>query len=489
MKWEGRRPKAAVGAVAALGVLIGLVLLVVLPALATTPGAPIPPPSIPKGITAVDVPTGGQSNDCAVFYANNAANQPAYQYRISNPKSQKYTTTVNGTTVTFTLTMNPPNPGPSGPLPAYANDKYVSFTSTGAAIADVGIKGGTDTARYNYSGQSGVTGNPNYGAVTSDGYLHAPAQSTVSSTNLTPTSLYSISNLTFCFSLAGSVSGSVYQDANQNGTKDTGDTGQSGWTVSLYKGVTQGTPGGGTLVSTTTSGSDGSYSFVLPFSTNTTYRLCEAPPSGTWGQSQPLPSTANICTGTDEPKGYDFQPTSALEQITGKNFGNVSGVACVTGPFGPSNYQIQLETCKTNTFIFNTTPGVIDGNTSTPPPTVSVWVADETQGAVPLVEKIVFPFLIQPPGTPQPLLTLYYDDTFPFSQADAQPMPFCKLDPRDGSEFTLQSGLPSSDVLPGSATSCIIQATQSATRLSEPDQGTYTAYVYSSLDGLRWASP
>lgn len=443
-------------------------------------------------MTAVDVPTGGQSNDCAVFYANNPADQPAYQYRISNPKSQKYTTTVNGTTVTFTLTMNPPNPGPSGPLPAYANDKYVSFTSTGAAIVDAGIKGGTDTARYNYSGKSGLTGNPSYGAVTSDGYLHAPAQSTVSSTNLTPTSLYSVSNLTFCFSLAGSVSGTVYQDANQNGTKDGGDTGQSGWTVSLYRGVTQGSPGGGTLVSTTTSGSDGSYSFALPFSTSTTYRLCEAPPSGTWAQSQPLPSTADICTGTNElPKGYDFQPTSATQQITGENFGNVAAVACATGPFGLDNYQIQLEHCKANTFVFSATPGVIDGDTSTPPPTVSVWVGDDTLGAVPLVERIVFPFVIQPPGTPQPLLTLVYDDTFPFSLADAAPMPFCKLDPRDGTEFGL-SGLPSGDVLPGSATSCIIQATQSARRLdatNHPDQGTYTAYVYSSLDGLRGAGP
>jgi len=490
MKWQGRRPKIAAGAIGALAVLIGLVLLIVLPALATPPGVAIPPPSIPKGVTAVDVPTGGQSNDCTVFYANNPANQPAYQYRISNPKSQKYTTTVNGTTVTFTLTMNPPNLSPS--LPAYANDKYVSFTSTGVAIADAGIKGGTDTARYNYTG---LLGGPSYGAgVTSDGYLHGPAQSTVSTTNLTPTSLYSVSNLTFCFTLAGSVSGTVYQDANQNGTKDTGDTGQSGWTVSLYKGVTAGNPvPAGTLVSTTTSGSDGSYNFSLPFTAGTTYRVCESPPSGEWAQSQPLPSSPDICTtGTEKPKGYDFTPTSATQSFTGKDFGNVSAIACVQGPFGLPNYTIQLDQCKENTFVFSATPGVIDGNPSTPPPSVSVWVGDSTQAEVPLVEKIVFPFTVQPPGTPQPLMTLFYDDTFPFSQADATPMPFCQQDPRDTTEFGLQPGLDPATVLPGTATSCLIQQTMSAVRpdaVNHPDQGTYTAYVYSRLDGYRGVSP
>src|SRR5439155_17948788 len=43
MKWERRGLKAVVAALAALGALIGLVLFVVLPASATTAGAPIPP--------------------------------------------------------------------------------------------------------------------------------------------------------------------------------------------------------------------------------------------------------------------------------------------------------------------------------------------------------------------------------------------------------------------------------------------------------------
>src|SRR5437899_12995706 len=76
------------------GVLLAAALLtfVVLPALASTPGTAVPPPST-RGVMPVDVNTGGQSNDCAIFYAGNSAAQPTYQFRIANPKSQTYPTT------------------------------------------------------------------------------------------------------------------------------------------------------------------------------------------------------------------------------------------------------------------------------------------------------------------------------------------------------------------------------------------------------------
>ncbi len=484
----GARRRLAVGLVGA-GTLVSLILFVVLPAMATPPGAAILPPSIPKNVTPVDVATGGQSNDCAVFHST-AANQ----YRISNPKTGTYRTTVGNVQVTFTLTMNPPNTNP--PRPAYANDKYVSISSTGAAIVDIGIKGGTDSARYNYTG---LFSNPTYApGISSDGYLHAPAQSVDGQGN--PTSLYSVSNLTFCFDLAGSASGKVYADANENSSPDAGETGLAGWTVNLRDNAD------GSPVSTTTSASDGTYSFSLPFNTSTTYRICEAPPStdaNAWAQTEPLPSSPNICDGSRElPKGYTFKPSSATQSITGQDFGNVGAQPCQAGPFGiPGTYVIQLARCKPNaTYAFSSTPGVIDGDTSTPAPYVSVFASDETQqDLVPLVEKITLPFTIKPPGTAQPLITLGYDDTFPFSIADAlaNPMPFCKLDPRvDGSDFDLQGTYADpnnvSQVLPSGATSCLIFQSESATRpdqVNHPDQGTYTAYVYSELDGLRGVSP
>ena len=56
------------------------------------------------------------------------------------------------------------NPTPSTGWPAYANGKYVSFASTGAAVVDVGVNGGNDTTHYGYAAAGFTTG---------DGYLHA----------------------------------------------------------------------------------------------------------------------------------------------------------------------------------------------------------------------------------------------------------------------------------------------------------------------------
>src|SRR5262245_1688707 len=108
-----RVPRIGVGLLAAAGAVAAMVS-VVLPALARHARQPAPRPST-QVVLPVDVNTGGQSNDCAVF-GSTAHNQ----FRISNPKSQTYTTTVNGTSVTFTLTLNPDG---AKTLPAYANEK------------------------------------------------------------------------------------------------------------------------------------------------------------------------------------------------------------------------------------------------------------------------------------------------------------------------------------------------------------------------------
>ena len=445
-----RSSKARLGGVLAVGsLLIGLMMFIVLPALASAPGQPVPPPST-SGVMPIDVDTGGQPNDCAVF-GSAAANQ----FRINNPRSQTYSTSVNGAPVTFTLKLNPDD---ARGLPAYANQKYIDVSSTGAAIIDIGIKGGTDTTRYNYSGLPG-------GSTTADGALHAPAQATLA--DGTPTSLYSISNMTFCFDLRGSVTGTVYRDLNQNGTNDDSSP-QSGWTLKLYQ--------GSTVVKTTTSGSSGSYSFAVPLSTGTQYTVCEVPPSGTWAQTQPSPSSANVCSGTGElAKGYRFTPTSATQQISGNDFGNVASLTCTPGPFGVTGYLIQLAECKPNqSYAFNS------GTTSAGKPFVSVWAGDETNAAeVPLVERIIWPFDASKGQNQFPVL---YTDVFPFDLTKLKTMQYCKLDPRDGSEFTLQAQYQTSaskgTVLPGTETSCLISTTESA-------DGKFRAYVYSVLDGLR----
>jgi hypothetical protein len=447
-----------------VGVVAGLLTLVVLPALASTPGTAVPPPST-SGVTPIDVNTGGQSNDCAIFYAGNPSAQPAYQFRIANPKSQKYTTTVNGATVSFTLALNPTD---AQGQPANGSNKYVDFTSTGAKIVDVGIKGGADETRYNYAGQTG-------GFVVADGALHAPAQSTVSPTDPTPTQLYSISNLTFCFNI-GSVSGTVYTDVNENATNDSGDTPLAGWTVRLYRGVTTNQPGGGTVIGTTTSAADGTYRMSVGFDPNLTYRVCEAPPSGTWAQSQPLPTSPNRCAGPGErSKGYEVVPPPSLD-ATGLDFGNVGAIPapCPAAPFGTNTatYAVQLAACKSSVFAFHS--GTQGGK-----PFSQVWASDQTQALVPLVEQITWPY---DPTLGQNQYTVIYNDVFPFT-GPSRVMQYCLLDPRtNGTGLVLASPYNQDSnknlVLPAGETSCLITSTESAS-------GSFVAYVFTDEDGWR----
>jgi hypothetical protein len=441
------------GFLAAGGVLVGLMMFIVLPAIASTAGQPVPPPST-LGVMPIDVDTGGQSNDCAVF------NSPAAnQFRIANPKSKTYSTSVNGAPVTFTVKLNPDS---ATGLPGYANQKYMDVSSTGAAIVDIGIKGGNDETDYRYSGQP-------LGYTTADGALHAPAQTTLA--DGTPTALYSISNLTFCFDVRGSVSGTVYHDVNESGTNDDNSP-QSGWTVRLYQGTT--------LVKTTTSGSGGSYAFALQLATGSQYTVCEVPPSGNWAQTQPSPSGTNVCSAAGElVKGYRFTPTSATQQFTGNDFGNVTSQLCVPGPFGEPGYMIQLAACKPGqSYVFNS------GTTPAGKPFVSVWGGDQTNTTEePMVEKITWPY---DASLGQNKFTLQYTDVFPFDLTKLKTMQYCKLDPRDGSEFTLEPPydtiVSKGDILPGTETSCLISTTESA-------DATYVAYVYSAIDGLRTTQP
>lgn len=459
-----KRNAAGLGAIAAT---VGVTLWLVLPAFATVPGGAIPPRTS-AGIMAVDVATGGQNNDCAFFGSAGSSS-----YRIANPKDGTYkTTAADGTKVTFTIDMNPAS---AVGQPAYANDKYVSFTSTGAVVSDVGVKGGTETARFNYTGVSfpGVPSNPNLGGVSSDGNLHGPAQSTVSSTNLTPTLLYSVSQITFCFAPAGSISGTVYQDNSQlaNGVLDPGDTGLQGWTVNLYDGTT--------LAKTTTSAADGSYSFSLGLATTDTYTICEAPPAGAWAQSEPSPSGLSVCGPGELSKGYTVTPTSSTQAITSQDFGNVPAVACAQ-PFGVAGtYQVKLAHCKVNTFVFSS--GTVGGKLF-----VSLWVGDHTLPEQPMVERITWPY---DKSGGQNKFTVRYTDDFPFQTANLKDMPFCVLDPRDpgaGDDLTLlplyQDASAKSAILPTDATSCLIATT---TSVDGGGSGHFIAYVYSTIDGLR----
>jgi len=200
----------------------------------------------------IDWPTGGQSNDCAVF-----SSQAPYQFRIDNPQTlaSGYTTTApDGTTVNFKLTIA---------TNGLKKDKFFDWTATGANVFDVGVKGGADTARYAYT-----TPIPNWStqvnklaAVYADTSVHATLDN--------QGKLYSLSNVAFCYSTTPAIEGTVFDDSNGNGTKDTGEGGLSGRTVRLYSGAAT------TTATTATTGSNGKYVFsATQVTVNSGYRVC-----------------------------------------------------------------------------------------------------------------------------------------------------------------------------------------------------------------------
>jgi serine-aspartate repeat-containing protein C/D/E len=111
-----------------------------------------------------------------------------------------------------------------------------------------------------------------------------------------------------------SISGTVFNDANGNGTLDTGETGAAG--VQLYIDLQLDAtfdPGDPTV----TAGASGAYTFTnLAFGT---YRIREIVPSG---QTQTAP-----------PLGYDDVTLATNSQVTGINFGNkaITGNSSIAG--------------------------------------------------------------------------------------------------------------------------------------------------------------
>jgi hypothetical protein len=111
-------------------------------------------------------------------------------------------------------------------------------------------------------------------------------------------------------------SGTVFNDLNGNGILDPGEPGLHGWTVNLYS-------ANGTIVATTTSAEDGSYSFtkVGPG----TYRIGEVHKVG-WHQTDPI-----------DPRIYREQAISGTD-TSGLDFGNFQLGTSVSGTIFNDNW-------------------------------------------------------------------------------------------------------------------------------------------------------
>jgi hypothetical protein len=218
--------------------------------------SPIPPASTTWKVMPSVSPTGGQNTDCTVF-----GSAAPYWYRIDNPQNlpNGYSTTaLDGTSVNFKLTIDT-----SGPK----KDKSFLWTSTNATVYDVGVKGGSDTAHYGYTRDKNGDLPPTYTTtgwtnllkpVFGDTALHATLDNQGKP--------YNLSNITFCYGTSSVISGTVFDDADADTVKDTGEPGLQGRTVRLYAGAATATS------TTATTDADGNYSFTG--AVGQSYRVC-----------------------------------------------------------------------------------------------------------------------------------------------------------------------------------------------------------------------
>jgi len=285
------------------------------------------------------------------------------------------------------------------------------------------------------------------------------------------------------------ISGTVFNDVNADGKKS-GEAGLSGRTVTLYDGSAS--------PPTRTTGSGGSYSFdAVPTGT---YKVCLGDPSGPlptdahWGETLPTagdphnqtkypktPESGPCTPASDFSQGYSLSALSA--DTTQRDFGIVQGKNACAKPFPFPNYIVRLAggVCKDDQVF-------LTDYSDTGNKLAVVTPVRLDLDPIPMVERITWTI-----PSDQRQLTLVYDDTVPYGDADKQPMRHCLIDPRDHTTqpddgLNLQQQYwaydPNSPILPlpddtppRPETSCLLEV--------RADTNQYTFYVYSSIDGWR----
>ena len=293
------RSKHGVALVGALAVFACVTLFVVIPAFGSTAGDYVNPPS-GDGVLPLDVAVGGNGN-CSLLFPNLPAG--VKEYDNNNPKTVTGAKSGNNDNVTFDLNLHSPT----------NSDQTLDVKGHGAAIVGIGVKGGTQSTAYNY-----VPG----GSVTGDTALHAPLSNNsyttsggVETSNSQTPQFYQVSLLNICYETLSYIQGTIYQDANQNGTNDDNSP-RAGWSVDLYSGVTPGSPGVGSLIAHTQTDASASITSTLrltvPATASASSRCCAttrrtAGPSGLSPSPNPrrrhsVPARANSRRDTTSPQ-------------------------------------------------------------------------------------------------------------------------------------------------------------------------------------------
>ncbi|NNE46083.1 MAG: hypothetical protein HKN37_05420 [Rhodothermales bacterium] len=295
-----RRRRTSIGLVVAL--IAAVLTFSVAPA-----GAGAGAPSA-EGIQPAEVNLGGQNNDCSANISGRLPSAATYDFRISNPQDGQ---TYNGPGgVSFTLTVS-------------GNDKNLDYVLTGPAVVfDVIIKGGQKSLHYDYDGNGGP------GGATADQDLHAPTKGNGSN-------LYSISHVSFCYKDAVPVSGFVYVDEDQSGTKNGNEGADAPRVITAYVGAP--VVGAPVVAASTTSATDGTYTMYLEAGND--YTICE---EDIPDFVQTAPANTDCTTSGSEDGGHAV-PNLQLP-VGGLDFGNApqicGQVLSVDGVVFDGNFEL-----------------------------------------------------------------------------------------------------------------------------------------------------
>jgi hypothetical protein len=307
---------------------IAALVMAVLPVLAVH-GPEIPPESSFHHVTPTEVSLGGEGGDCEAVDADGE-----FELRIENPQDGASIQANHGAfTVTFTI-LDVYKVGPN---------EFFDWTID-AAGTDLIVKGGSESAHYDYADEDHGIG----GSVQGDDKVHA--------TEKKGSRLHSVSHATVCYDVVATISGKVWHDHDQDGTQDNGVPATSeadepdlvGWTVRAYD-------SSGTEVASTDTNvpagtdADGEYSFPgLPIGEE--YTICEEAPSGQWYQSNlpgpPAPSECPAGVGADlhpgeEPQGHFIDLQGDEPNADFGNFNTVN-VVCDGRTIGEGEHAITL---------------------------------------------------------------------------------------------------------------------------------------------------
>jgi hypothetical protein len=283
------------------------------------------------------------------------------------------------------------------------------------------------------------------------------------------------------------VSGRVYQDRNLDNTYTTvpGNDGflrsdvPKAWTVKLYaKGVGAASYPSTPFRTTSSSSTDGSYAFTqVP--TGSDYKICVVAAgtdaSSTWATQTP--------TGSDCGPISSGGPTSSggyvLPALNANALSQDFLVVPVVGPFGAGDtstvggYTVVggSNSTKADQFYVQDTWVDSNGQTNFRFSPITSCSANCPTGKIYLLETLNATISLSTLAGKQ--VSLRYDDSPPFLDAELKPMPYCTIDPRQAGGALATSG-----VLPGSNTSCIVEASQKvvAGGYVEAVYKVYTAY-------------